>query len=137
MTMLPLAQARSFLFVPGNRPERFAKALASGSDAVIIDLEDAVPLDAKDEARAALAAAWPGFDEAQRARLLVRVNPAATPWHEAVPSVWTARWSTRPCSCWRAKFSRRLALEKSGVLNFGRRPFGGPCGGVCHGACAV
>ena len=83
MSLLPLAQARSFLFVPGNRPERFAKALDSGADAVIVDLEDAVPLDAKDEARAALAAAWLGFDEAQRARLLVRVNPAATPWHEA------------------------------------------------------
>jgi citrate lyase subunit beta/citryl-CoA lyase len=78
-----LAQARSFLFVPGNRPERFAKALASGADAVIIDLEDAVPLDAKDTARAALAQAWPDFDVEQRARLLVRVNPAGTPWHEA------------------------------------------------------
>jgi citrate lyase subunit beta/citryl-CoA lyase len=78
-----LAQARSFLFVPGNRPERFAKALASGADAVIIDLEDAVPLDAKDTARAALAQAWPDFDADQRARLLVRVNPAGTPWHEA------------------------------------------------------
>jgi len=79
----PLSRARSFLFVPGNRPERFAKALASGADAVIVDLEDAVPLDAKDTARAALVAAWPGFDAAQRARLLVRVNPAGTPWHEA------------------------------------------------------
>ena len=78
-----LAQARSFLFVPGNRPERFVKAFASGADAVIIDLEDAVPLDAKDAARAALAAAWSGFDVEQRARLLVRVNPAGTPWHEA------------------------------------------------------
>lgn len=38
-----LAGARSLLFVPGNRPERFAKALASGADAVILDLEDAVP----------------------------------------------------------------------------------------------
>ncbi len=79
----PLSRARSFLFVPGNRPERFAKALASGAEAVIVDLEDAVPLDAKDTARAALVAAWPGFDAAQRARLLVRVNPAGTPWHEA------------------------------------------------------
>jgi citrate lyase subunit beta / citryl-CoA lyase len=78
-----LAQARSFLFVPGNRPERFAKAFASGADAVIVDLEDAVPLDAKDAARAALAAAWAGFAAGQRARLLVRVNPAGTPWHEA------------------------------------------------------
>ena len=78
-----LAQARSFLFVPGNRPERFAKALASGADAVIIDLEDAVPLDAKDIARSALLDAWKDFDAAERARLLVRVNPAGTPWHEA------------------------------------------------------
>jgi citrate lyase subunit beta/citryl-CoA lyase len=78
-----LAQARSFLFVPGNRPERFAKALASGADAVIIDLEDAVPLDAKDTARSALLSAWADFDADQRARLLVRVNPVSTPWHEA------------------------------------------------------
>ena len=33
---------RSYLFVPGNRPERFDKALASGADVVILDLEDAV-----------------------------------------------------------------------------------------------
>lgn len=79
----PLALARSFLFVPGHRPERFAKALASGADAVIIDFEDAVPLDAKAIAREALVAAWAAFDAAQRARLLVRVNPAGTPWHEA------------------------------------------------------
>lgn len=43
------------LFVSANRPERFAKAAASGADAVILDLEDAVPTDAKDAARAALA----------------------------------------------------------------------------------
>ena len=78
-----LALARSFLFVPGNRPERFAKALASGADAVIVDLEDAVPLDAKDTARTALRNAWKDFDAAERARLLVRVNPAGTPWHAA------------------------------------------------------
>ena len=36
--MLPV----SYLFVPGNRPERFAKALASGAGAIILDLEDAV-----------------------------------------------------------------------------------------------
>lgn len=42
---------RSWLFVPGDRPERFAKAAASGADAVIIDLEDAVPAAAKQAAR--------------------------------------------------------------------------------------
>lgn len=34
-----------YLYVPGNRPERFDKARAAGADAVIIDLEDAVPPD--------------------------------------------------------------------------------------------
>ena len=41
--------ARSYLFVPGNRCERIAKAIASGADAVIVDLEDAVPPAEKDE----------------------------------------------------------------------------------------
>lgn len=45
---------RSFLFVPGNRPDRYVKALSSGADAVIIDLEDAVAVDAKPQARVAL-----------------------------------------------------------------------------------
>ena len=48
--------ARSYLYVPGNRPDRFDKALASGADAIILDLEDAVPHSAKDEARDAVAA---------------------------------------------------------------------------------
>lgn len=42
---------RSLLFVPGTRPDRFAKAAASGADAVCVDLEDAVPPGRKDEAR--------------------------------------------------------------------------------------
>ena len=47
--------ARSYLFVPANRPERITKALNSGADAVIVDLEDAVALDQKEFARSALA----------------------------------------------------------------------------------
>jgi citrate lyase beta subunit len=47
---------RSLLFVPGNRPERFDKALAAGADAICIDLEDAVPPDAKAQARAGVMA---------------------------------------------------------------------------------
>lgn len=43
---------RSLLFVPGLRPDRFAKALDTGADIVCIDLEDAVALDRKAEARA-------------------------------------------------------------------------------------
>lgn len=73
--MTPL---NSLLFVPADRPERFAKALAAGADAVIIDLEDAVAPADKDRARAALGA-WltPAHP------VLVRINAADTPWFAA------------------------------------------------------
>ena len=76
-----LAAARSFLFVPGHRPERFDKALATEADAVIVDLEDAVPADEKAAARTALAAAWQRWSAPDRARVVVRINAAGTPWH--------------------------------------------------------
>lgn len=43
---------RSLLFVPGDRPERFDKAIGSGADAIIIDLEDSVTIANKEKARA-------------------------------------------------------------------------------------
>ena len=73
----PLAEAVSFLFVPGNRPDRFGKAATSGADAVVIDLEDAVPLAEKPAARAALRDAWPGL-AAHGVPIVVRVNAAAS-----------------------------------------------------------
>lgn len=76
-----IARASTFLFVPATRPERIAKALASGAGAVIVDLEDAVAPDEKAAARTALLAAMAGLAPAQRARLLVRTNAAGTPWH--------------------------------------------------------
>lgn len=78
----PLGEARSFLFVPGDRPERFAKALASGADAVILDLEDAVAPAAKEGARAAIAQAWATLTAAQRSQVLLRTNAAGTPWQD-------------------------------------------------------
>ncbi|WP_075292758.1 HpcH/HpaI aldolase/citrate lyase family protein [Pararhizobium arenae] len=45
---------RSLLFVPGDRPERFEKAVASGADAIILDLEDSVVAASKDKAREAV-----------------------------------------------------------------------------------
>lgn len=66
----------SYLFVPGNRPERFDKALAAGAGAVIVDLEDAVPLEGKPAARAALQA-WLAT---AKAPVTVRINAADTPW---------------------------------------------------------
>ena len=63
---------RSLLFVPGDRPERFAKAAASGADAIILDLEDSVALANKDVARHAIA----DYLAAEREVItLVRVNP--------------------------------------------------------------
>jgi len=64
------------LFVPGDRPERFAKAAAS-AEAVIVDLEDAVPAGAKAKARDALAALPAG------AVIYVRINAAGTELHAA------------------------------------------------------
>ena len=63
---------RSLLFVPGDRPERFAKALASGADAVIFDLEDSVVPARKAMARHAVA------EQLARDRpvqVFVRTNP--------------------------------------------------------------
>ena len=73
-----LARACTFLFAPGHRPERFEKALHSGADAVILDLEDAVPLSDKAVAREAISQAWRGWSAAQRARVLVRINALNT-----------------------------------------------------------
>lgn len=67
---------RTYLFVPGNRPERYAKAYASGADAVVLDLEDAVAPAAKDEAREAVARWSREAPEADRARVVVRINDA-------------------------------------------------------------
>jgi citrate lyase subunit beta / citryl-CoA lyase len=67
-----LLTARSFLFVPANRADRYAKALASGADIVVIDLEDSIAHDAKDRARMLLDAAWGSFDHEDR--VVIRIN---------------------------------------------------------------
>jgi citrate lyase subunit beta / citryl-CoA lyase len=74
---------RSMLFVPGDRPERFAKAIASGADAVICDLEDAVTPATRPQAR---------LDVAELLRtagrsvpLWVRINPVQT--DDALPDL--------------------------------------------------
>jgi citrate lyase subunit beta/citryl-CoA lyase/(S)-citramalyl-CoA lyase len=68
---------RSLLFVPGNRPERFAKAAQAGADAVCIDLEDAVPPTQKAMARAAVVEALAGL-AAPAVALGVRLNAPST-----------------------------------------------------------
>jgi citrate lyase subunit beta / citryl-CoA lyase len=73
-----LAAARSLLFVPGDRPERFEKAVASGADVVVLDLEDAVAPDAKAAALEHVVA-WLSAG----GRALVRVTAVGTPTHAA------------------------------------------------------
>lgn len=59
---------RSMLFVPGDRPDRMDKALASGADALILDLEDSVAAAARADARAAVSA------------FLARPHPGVARW---------------------------------------------------------
>ncbi|WP_435229829.1 HpcH/HpaI aldolase/citrate lyase family protein [Streptomyces sp. Tue6028] len=73
-----LETARSLLFVPGDRPDRFAKAASAGADAVIVDLEDAVAAQDKDLARDNVAA-WLGAGNSA----VVRINAPGTPWSDA------------------------------------------------------
>lgn len=70
---------RSFLFVPGDRPERMEKALGLGADALILDLEDSVAAAARPEARRQVAAFLAAHPEA---KLWVRVNPLDGPENE-------------------------------------------------------
>ena len=75
---------RSLLFVPGDSARKLEKAMSSGADALLIDLEDSVALPAKDEARRVTA----GFlretrTAPNRPRLFVRVNGLTTGLTEA------------------------------------------------------
>lgn len=67
------AQAISYLFVPGNHPERFAKAVAAGGDAIILDLEDAVHPDSKAAARSAIGV-WLASTPAAACERYIRLN---------------------------------------------------------------
>lgn len=67
-----LVMHRSLLFVPGDRPDRFLKASASGADALILDLEDSVLADRKAYARSAIAE-W--MRESRHQETYIRINP--------------------------------------------------------------
>jgi len=97
--MTPTPLPRSFLYVPGSRPDLFAKAHAGEADAIVIDLEDAVPLAAKPEAREQLRL-WLETGPGAGAQIWVRVSaeflakdlPAAV--HPAVAGLLVAKAST-------------------------------------------
>jgi len=76
MTNTYKGPARTYLFVPGDRPDRFAKALTSGADMVIIDLEDAVAPTNKEQARQSVA----NYSFAAHS-ICLRINGTATAWY--------------------------------------------------------
>lgn len=78
-----LSVMRSKLFVPGSRPELFAKAVASGADALSFDLEDSVSMDRKEEARRAVSEFLHERALNQCQTVLVRVNGLASGLLEA------------------------------------------------------
>jgi citrate lyase subunit beta/citryl-CoA lyase len=76
------------LYLPASRPDRFVKALTSGADTVILDLEDAVPAAAKDAARATVVrlltsrarASGVQAERQRRTAVQVRINSLSSPW---------------------------------------------------------
>jgi len=70
---------RSKLFVPGSRPELFAKALASAADAISFDLEDAVEESSKPAARKALQTLFKQDLSDHHKLIVVRINAIDTP----------------------------------------------------------
>jgi citrate lyase subunit beta/citryl-CoA lyase len=66
---------RSLLYAPGNEPRKVEKVATFGADAVILDLEDAVPVDKKIATREAVRQAIPSVKAASAGRVYVRINP--------------------------------------------------------------
>ncbi len=105
----------TWLFVPGDRPDRFAKAVASGAREVIVDLEDAVAPERKESARGEVARWLAGGGAAW-----VRVNAAGTPWHEddlgALRESHGLRGVVLPKAQAAAVREVRRALPETGIL---------------------
>ncbi len=98
----------TYLFVPGNRPERFAKALASGADRVILDLEDAVAAADKAHARQAIASWVATLASSDVDRLLVRINDVTSPCH-LDDLLWLQRTCIKHCMLSKCESSEQVA----------------------------
>jgi citrate lyase subunit beta/citryl-CoA lyase len=73
------SRLRSLLFAPAVRPDLLVKMPATGADAIVIDLEDATPPDAKDTGRQNLLRLAPQL--ASEVPVLARINDPSTPWY--------------------------------------------------------
>lgn len=78
MSGLAVADLSAILFAPGNRPERFDKAARSGAPGIVIDLEDAVPPDAKDAARPQVLQWFAMRGDSDAVKAGIRVNSVYT-----------------------------------------------------------
>jgi citrate lyase subunit beta/citryl-CoA lyase len=79
---------RSYLFAPGNNERLIDKVFDAGADAVVLDLEDSVRLDKKEEAREMIATAVRQRQKGEGPRIFVRINGAATAfWQDDVQRV--------------------------------------------------
>ncbi|WP_230293639.1 CoA ester lyase [Croceicoccus sp. Ery5] len=132
MTIPDAARWRSLLFVPGDRPDRFAKAAASGADAIIIDLEDAVADGRKAEARAATCAWLAGPDreggdregpERRGVATIVRINSAG---HAGFESDLQAMAQYRPDAVMLPKTENAKDLQAASAI-----------GGSAMGQCLI
>ena len=113
----PLASVRSLLYVPASNPRMIEKAAERGADLLILDLEDGVHPDRKEEARSALAEARRRLTEAG-ARAAVRVNGPDTPW-----------WSADLEAAWDAGFENIVLPKVEGagpIFTAGSRSIGPP-----------
>src|ERR1700682_1927603 len=120
---------RSKLFVPGSRPELFAKAMASEADGLSFDLEDAVDESMKDEARAELARFLGALGAGHGKAIIVRVNGLETPHFEAdleaivgagldivnLPKPESAD-DVRACAAALAKIEQRIGAQPVDIL---------------------
>ena len=74
MSRSKIRPRRSLIFVPGNKPEWFPKALNYGADIVCVDIEDAISPDQKDSARSKTLALFAQDIPANNPECLVRIN---------------------------------------------------------------
>jgi citrate lyase subunit beta/citryl-CoA lyase/(S)-citramalyl-CoA lyase len=111
---------RCLLFVPGSRPERFEKAFSAGADMVCIDLEDAVVMDQKDEARRNVLAFLTQRPPTKQ-KLVVRINPLDTEWGARDASTFSSVVN-RPDFVMLPKVRTAADLERAGdALGAGQR----------------
>ena len=101
-----IASARSLLFVPGSRPDRFGKARASGADEIVLDLEDAVAPDDKAQAREHVRQ-W----HATEGTGVVRINGPDSQWYEDD----VAALADRPCAVMLPKAASKEDI--AGLMN--------------------